>query len=251
MVKDQGMNTNTNSEYLNLLKDRINLSQIPFSERGSRLLIFQSDGQLTFRLAERWFKREGQLAAYRNRPPLIDQWVFTDRDGNLLDMEVTTYPHRIDFQTRLGTFSLAFVDIETVLITLPTAECVIKFNANLDKIQTDRRGGVLRLTGDIRRNVAYTTNARIVSHATAALGTEHQSVHLHLDASDGGKALLLNITPRLGFNRYIPDITRAMEEAAQRWHNWFASAPQVEEEYKAQYYFAWWIMRAGLISTRF
>ncbi len=245
------MNTNTNSEYLNLLKDRINLSQIPFSERGSRLLIFQSDGQLTFRLAERWFKREGQLAAYRNRPPLIDQWVFTDRDGNLLDMEVTTYPHRIDFQTRLGTFSLAFVDIETVLITLPTAECVIKFNANLDKIQTDRRGGVLRLTGDIRRNVAYTTNARIVSHATAALGTEHQSVHLHLDASDGGKALLLNITPRLGFNRYIPDIARAMEEAAQRWHNWFASAPQVEEEYKAQYYFAWWIMRAGLISTRF
>ncbi len=245
------MNTSTNSEYLNLLKDRINLSQIPFSERGSRLLIFQSDGQLTFRLAERWFKREGQLAAYRNRPPLIDQWVFTDRDGNLLDMEVTTYPHRIDFQTRLGTFSLAFVDIETVLITLPTAECVIKFNANLDKIQTDRRGGVLRLTGDIRRNVAYTTNARIVSHATAALGTEHQSVHLHLDASDGGKALLLNITPRLGFNRYIPDIARAMEEAAQRWHNWFASAPQVEEEYKAQYYFAWWIMRAGLISTRF
>jgi len=239
------------SEYLNLLKNRINLKDIPFSERGSRLLIFRSNGYLTIRLAERWFKREGQLSAYRKRPPLIDQWMFMDEEGNPLDVQLTTYPHRIDFETRIGTFRLAFVDIETVMITLPPAHCTIKFNANLDKIQTDRRGGVLRLTGDIRRNVAYTTNARIVSHATAPLGTEHQSVHLHMDASDGGKALLLNITPRLGFNRYIPEIDTVMDAAEQRWHKWFADAPQVEEEYRAQYYYAWWIMRAGLISTRF
>ena len=245
------MNRNVNSEYLNLLKNRVNLHQIPFSERGSRLLIFKSNGHLTFRLAERWFKREGQLAAYRRRPPLIDQWIFTDGEGSPLDVNLTTYPHRIDFETRIGTFHLAFVDTETVLITLPPERCSIKFNANLDKIQTDRRGGVLRLTGDIRRNVAYTTNARIVSHATNPLGTENQSVHLHMDASDGGKALLLNITPRLGFNRYIPDTAKVMDDAAERWHNWFAAAPPVEEEYRAQYYYAWWIMRAGLISTRF
>ena len=245
------MNMNVNSEYLNLLKDRINLRQIPFSERGSRLLIFQTDGHLTFRLAERWFKREGQLAAYRNRPPLIDQWFFADAEGNRLDVKLTTYPHRIDCETSIGTFSLAFVDIETVLITLPPAQCTIKFNANLDKIQIDRRGGVLRLTGDIRRNVAYTTNARIVSHLATPFGTENQAVHLHLDASAGGKSLLLNITPRLGFNRYITDTGKVMETAAQRWHDWFAAAPPVEEEYRAQYYYAWWIMRAGLISTRF
>ncbi|MDQ2690537.1 MAG: glycogen debranching protein [Chloroflexota bacterium] len=245
------MNTIVQSEYLNLLKDRVNLRDIPFSERGSRLLIFQSGHQLTFRLAERWFKKEGQLAAYRQRPPLIDEWVFTDKEGSPLEIQVTTYPHRIDCETRIGIFSLTFVDIETVLVTLPPVECSIKFNANLDKIQTDRRGGILRLTGDIRRNVAYTTNARIVSHATNAFGEENQAVHLHLDASEGGKSLLLNITPRLGFNRYIPDPAQALEAAAQRWHEWFASAPQVEEDYRAQYYYAWWIMRAGLISTRF
>lgn len=240
-----------NSEYLNLLKDRINLRQIPFSERGSRLLVFESNDHLTIRLAERWFKREGQLSAYRKRPPLIDQWIFTDGDGNPLKLKLTTYPHRIDFETRIGTFTLAFVDPETLLITLPATQCAIKFNANLDKIQTDRRGGVLRLTGDIRRNVAYTTNARIVSHATTAFGKENQAVHLHLDASEGGKALLLNITPRLGFNRYIPDPAKAIDLAAQKWHEWFARAPQVADEYQAQYYYAWWIMRAGLISTRF
>src|SRR6266487_4754233 len=240
-----------NSTYLHLLKDRINLREIPFSERGSRLLIFQSDQHLTIRLAERWFKREGQLAAYRHRPPLIDQWVFTDGEENPLKLKVTTYPHRLDFESSIGTFSLAFVDIETLLITLPPAQCGIKFNANLDKVQTDRRGGVLRLTGDIRRNVAYTTNARILQHITSAFGTDNQAIHLNLDASDGGKALLLNITPRLGFNRYIPDIAKVMDEAARHWHEWFASAPQVEAEYQAQYYYAWWIMRAGLISTRF
>jgi hypothetical protein len=251
MVEDQGMNIEVNSEYLHLLKNRINLRQIPFSERGSRLLIFQSNQHLTFRLAERWFKREGQLSAYRQRPPLIDQWIFTDAEGQPLDIKLTTYPHRIDCESRIGTFHLAFVDAETVLITLPAERCSIKFNANLDKIQTDRRGGVLRLTGDIRRNVAYTTNARIVSHLATPGGTGNQAVHLHMDASDGGKALLLNITPRLGFTRYIPEISKVMEDAEQRWHRWFGDAPPVEDEYKAQYYYAWWIMRAGLISTRF
>jgi glycogen debranching enzyme len=251
MVEDQGMNIEVSSEYLYLLKNRINLRQIPFSERGSRLLIFQSNQHLTFRLAERWFKREGQLSAYRQRPPLIDQWIFMDAEGQPLDIKLTTYPHRIDCETRIGTFHLAFADAETVLITLPAERCSIKFNANLDKIQTDRRGGVLRLTGDIRRNVAYTTNARIVSHLATPGGTGNQAVHLHMDASDAGKALLLNITPRLGFTRYIPEVSKVMEDAEQRWHRWFAEAPPVEDEHKAQYYYAWWIMRAGLISTRF
>ncbi len=239
------------SEYLELLKNKINLREIPFSERGSRLLIFQTNDHFTVRLAERWFKREGQLSAYRKRPPLIDEWIFTDAEGNPLELQLTTYPHHIECATRIGTFTITFADIETLLITLPATQCVIKFKANLDKIQTDRRGGVLRLTGDIRRNVAYTTNAKIVSHIATPVGTENQAVHMHLDGSEGGKSLLLNITPRLGFNRYIPEPAKVITEATQRWHNWFASAPQVEEQYRAQYYYAWWIMRAGLISTRF
>src|SRR4030095_10515795 len=135
------------SEYLELLKDKINLREIPFSERGSRLLIFQSNDHFTVRLAERWFKREGQLSAYRKRPPLIDEWIFTDEEGNPLELHLTTYPHHIECATRIGTFTITFADIETLLITLPPAQCVIKFKANLDKIHTDRRGGGLRLPG--------------------------------------------------------------------------------------------------------
>ena len=242
---------NINSSFLNQLKNRINLKQIPFSERGSRLLIFCNKYHFTFRLAERWTKIEEPISGYRQRPPIIDQWVFTDKDGYPLELELTTYPHCIECSTRLGTFIMTFVDSETLLITLPPVQCGIKFTAKLDQSHVDRRGGVLRLTGDIRRNIAYTTNADIVRHTTTSSTPTMQSVFLLLDAAKGKKAILLNVTPRLGFNRYIPDPAEAIEAAASRWHEWFDAAPKVAEEYQSQYYYAWWIMRAGLVFTRY
>jgi len=101
----------TDSPYLNLLKNRVNLSRIPFSERGSRLLVFHADDQLAVRLAERWFKREGQLSGYRQRPPLIDELRFTDGEGRPLEMKLTTYPHRVDCETDIGTFTLTRVPL--------------------------------------------------------------------------------------------------------------------------------------------
>ena len=240
----------TDSPYLALLKNRISLRQIPFSERGSRLMVFRTDDHLAVRLAERWFKREGQLSSYRQRPPLVDEWHFTDGEGRPLDFELTTYPHRLDCQTALGTFTLTFVDSETLLVALPPGRCGMTFRANLDRAQTDRRGGVLRLTGDIRRNLAYTTTARLVANSITPITESDQQVHLIFD-SGSGAALLLNITPRLGFNRWVPDPQATLAAAALRWHEWFAAAPPVAEAYRAQYYYAWWIMRAGLISTRF
>ncbi len=72
--------TKLDSPYLELLKNRINLHEIPFSERGSRLLIFQDNSHFSVKLAERWFKVDQKLSSYRQRPPLIDEWYFTDED---------------------------------------------------------------------------------------------------------------------------------------------------------------------------
>ncbi len=239
-----------NSPFLELLKNRINLSSIPFSERGSRLLILQSNQHFSIRLAERWFKRDGQLSGYRNRPPIVDDWRFTDGDGTPLEFTITTYPHRIDCDTSIGRFTIVYADIETLLITLPAAKCGMRFRANLDQVQTDRRGGVLRLTGDIRRHIAYTTNAHLL-HIETQAHEDAQFIQLAFEATGGQKSLLLNITPRLGFNRWIPDVATTLEAAARRWHDWFAAAPPVLPQFQAQYYYAWWVMRAGLISTRF
>ncbi len=241
----------TNSPYLHLLKNRINLRQIPFSERGSRLLVFRSEQHFQVRLAERWFKIDKRISGYRDRPPLIDRWQFTDGHGHPLDFQLTTYPHRLDCQTSIGLFTLTFVDPETLLVVLPAGLCGVTFTAMMDNAQTDRRGGVLRLTGDIRRNVAYTTNARIVSNEIKSLnGGGMQQIQLQVD-STGTSVFMLNITPRLGFNRYLPPPDAVFEAAARRWQAWFSAAPEVADIYRPQYYYAWWIMRAGLISTRF
>ena len=238
------------SPYLQLLRNRVNLTQIPFSERGSRLMVFRSDDHLAVRLAERWFKVSHALSGYRQRPPIIEEWAFTDGDGQPLKLEIETFPHRLNIGTRAGDFTLIYLDAETFLLTLPAGRCGVSFRANLDKAQTDRRGGVLGLTGDIRRNIAYPTNARIIRNSVEPIGADAQRITLGFD-SPGGKTLLINVTPRLGFNRSIPEPQAAIEAAAQRWHAWFAAAPEVAPKYRAQYYYAWWIMRAGLISTRF
>jgi putative isomerase len=238
------------SPYLELLKNRVNLRQIPFSERGSRLLVFQSNDHLQIKLAERWFKIDQQLSSYRQRPPILDEWRFTDEHGAPLELEITTYPHRIDCRSAIGTFSIVFADTESLLITLPAGTCGLTFQAHLDQSYPDRRGGVLRLTGNIRRNIAYTTNARILRHEVEGDAENTQRIRLIVQ-SDGDDALLLNITPRLGFNRYIRPPEETVNAAARRWHDWFAAVPPVNEPFRAQYYYAWWIMRAGLISTRF
>jgi len=239
-----------NSLYLDLLKNRIDLREIPFSERGSRLLIFRGNHHLAVRLAERWFKIDQQLSSYRQRPPIIDDWCLTDEDGTPLELDITSYPHRLDCHTSRGTFTIAFVDSETLLVMLPAGTCGLRFRANLDRSTPDRRGGVLRLTGDIRRNLAYTTNAHILRNEVEPIGADAQRVQLIVQ-SDGNAALFINITPRLGFNRYLIEPSAVLNAAARRWHAWFAAAPEVVDEYRAQYYYAWWIMRAGLISTRF
>ncbi|HEY2981149.1 MAG TPA: hypothetical protein VGJ22_08210, partial [Anaerolineales bacterium] len=241
----------TDSPYLDFLKNRINLKQIPFSERGSRLMVFREGQHLLVRLAERWFKLDQQLSSYRQRPPLIDHWQLTDGAGSPLQFELVTHPHRLDFRTIVGTFTLIFVDAETLLLVLPAEPCGITFTAKMDQAQTDRRGGVLRLTGNIRRNIAYTTNANVLVNEIEPLneGIE-QRIRLTL-APAPGSVVMLNLTPRLGFNRSLPPLEHALEGARLRWDAWFAAAPEVEPQYRAQYYYAWWIMRAGLISTRF
>ncbi|MBM3120772.1 MAG: glycogen debranching protein [Chloroflexi bacterium] len=239
------------SDILELLKDRIDLHRIPFSDRGARLMVFRSDDHFRLRLAERWFKLDGQLSTYRQRPPIVDGWRLTDGQGAPLAFRAISYPHRIDCLTDVGVFTLTFADPETLLLTFPARPCGVTFEARLDRARTDRRGGTLRLTGDIRRNIAYTTNAPIVRNEVASPEAGRHAVRLQVAPQQEGEALLLNITPRLGFNRYLPPAEEALEAAARRWHAWFAAAPEVEPALRQQYYYAWWIMRSGLISTRF
>ncbi len=238
------------SPYLRLLKDRINLTQVPLSERGSRLMLFRVGDTLSFRLAERWFKLDNQLSSYRRRRAILSDFTITTEDGVPLPLAQSSWPHAVTLDTEIGLFRLTFADSETILIALPAGRYGVRFATTLDSARTDRRGGVLRLSGDIRRNVAYTTNAQLLVNEVENVEANDQHVRLVVE-SDGTHALLLNMTPRLGFNRSIPNVEATFADAEERWHNWFAAAPHVRDDLLPHYLYAWWVMRAGLISTRF
>jgi putative isomerase len=236
------------SPYLDILRDRIDLETIPFTDRGSRLLVFKEPANcaLFIRLAERWAKWEGEVGPYRQRKPLLTAWRFTDGEGNPLDFSLTTWPHLLRFRTALGDFEITFLDAETLFVSLPAARCGFTFQVYADTGFPDRRGG--RFKGN--RNTAYSTNAHLVANTVTAAADGYFRVDARTEGGSGA-GMVLNITPRLGFNRSVPPAAQPTATAAQRWHDWFAAAPQVEERYRRQYYYAWWVMRAGLIGTRF
>lgn len=240
----------TCDQTLDLLRNRIDLEHIPFTERGSRILLMKNESGLCIRLVERWNKIDPRLSGYRLRPPIVEGMTFTDAAGTELEASLESFPHRLNFQTRLGEFGVAFEDSETLLIALPEAACGLRFRMHVDQGVTDRRGGVLRKTGDIRRNLAYTTNRPLAANQIRQIEPDLLEVQLSV-AAGSASGLLINLTPRLGFNRYIPDLESTFEEAARRWKAWFSAAPPVAEPYRAQTLFAWWILRAGLISTRY
>jgi putative isomerase len=243
-------------DFTTLLKNRINLSHIPFSDRGSRIMFFRSQqppvlGETTvnsfmIRLAERWEKQEAQLGSYRTRLPLIDNLSVIDLNGNVLPVEVTTYPHEVIFDSPAGRLRLCFADPESLFFALPAGTIGLCFEVVASHAITDRRGAVFHGV----RNVAYTTNGRLLRNEIAALDETTLRVEVVVE-SEGDAGLLLNITPRLGFNRVMPNTAAVLHAAAARWHTWFEAAPLVDARFERQYYFAWWVMRAGLISPRY
>ncbi len=104
----------TVTDPLELLKNRIDLTTIPFSERGSRLLVMENSEGLYIRLAERWFKADPRLSAYRERPPIVENLHLLDGDGQPMPFVLTSYPHRLEFSTSQGLFTLIFLDTETL-----------------------------------------------------------------------------------------------------------------------------------------
>lgn len=228
------------------LHNRIDLVRIPFTDRGSRILLFRRADELYVRLAERWTKWEDEFGHYRQRVPVLDSFAFIDLGGTSLPLEVDSYPHVIHLNTSLGRFDWAFIDPETLLVRLPAGRYGFRFIAQAERGQADRRGGTLHG----KRNIAYTTNATILDNELEVTQDKRARVVVRLEAQDGD-CLLLNITPRLGYNRSLPDPDAAIAEARERWQTWFDAAPPVLDEYRDQYDYAWWVMRAGLLNTRY
>ncbi len=243
----------TSVAYLQRLRHRIDLKTVPFSERSSRIMLFCADAEFSIKLAERWTAWEQEFGHYRRRPPLVRELQLLDGKGQPLAFELDTYPHTIEMHTAIGDFRWTFLDEETMYLQLPLAACGIRFELSAAEGRTDRRGGEFK--GDpahrnTHRNVAYTTNARIVENQIVGTGSGTQTVLLRVEPKTES-GITLNITPRLGFNRAVPLASETLARAEERWRAWFDAVPKVSAQYETQYYWAWWCLRAGLIGPRF
>lgn len=247
------MNNRPASPFLRQLVGRITLEKIPFSDRGSRLLLFRDGSRLQIRMAERWSKWETEVGDYHHRAPLLSDWALTDDRGLPLDFELVAYPHALFFRTGLGDFALAFVDEESLYLQMPPGRVGVSFRLQAVNGRIDRRGGEFKGDPEHRRthrNIAYTTNARLVTNEIVCNSSGEARVNVQME-TDSASGFLLGITPRLSFNRSMPRGEDVFLNAEKKWHSWFAQAPRVDERYAKQYYYAWWILRTGLLSPRF
>ena len=111
----------TTSPHLSLLRNHIDITHVPFSDRGSRLLVFQKPQQsrLLVKLAERLTSIQPDIEAYLHRPPFIPDLCLVDETGEVIEFEVETSPQALYFRTRLGEFGLVFQNSQTLAFGLP------------------------------------------------------------------------------------------------------------------------------------
>jgi len=231
---------------LSLLKNHIDISRVPFSDRGSRLLVFQDPGEdrLLVKLAERLTGIEPDIEAYLRRPPFITELYFVDEDGSPLELLYTTYPHLVCFHTRLGDFRLVFQDERTLAFAPPPGVSGIHFHVTPQFWQRVPQGGFFKSV----RNVTYATSAEIISNEiTPSQGG--YTVDLLVRAG-GDEAITVSIHPTLSASMDVPPFSLAEAAAGQRWLDWFRRVPPVAPRYRRTYYYAWWVMANNLISPQ-
>jgi putative isomerase len=239
------MNEIYRSPYLNLLRNRIDICQVPFSDRGSRLLVFQEPGlsRLFVKLAERLTAIEPGLETYLRRPPFIRDLVLIDEKGEPLEFDVVTQPHILYLNTRLGDFGLVFQDHRTLAVGIPpNTYAGIRFHVSPQYWKETAKGGEFKSV----RNLAYTTNGeqltnRIIPEAGGYI------VEFIIQSGEDS-AITITIGSHSPEEMTVLPFSISAAAAEERWNSWFRRVPLVAERYSRTYAYAWWIMAHNLIN---
>ena len=237
----------TTSPYLNLLRDHINIIHVPFSDRGSRLLVFQEPGRsrLLVKLAERLIDLQPDIEAYLCRPPFIRDLYLLDEQGEILEFDVESSPHILYFRTRLGDFGLVFQDNQTLAFGLPPGVAAgLSFHVSPQFWEKNERGGVFKAV----RNLTYASNEETVcNQITPDQGG--YNVKFIVQAGDD-TAITLAVGDSAGVHHEVIPFSTSYAAAEARWQDWFNRVPPVVEPYRRTYAYAWWIMANNLISAQ-
>jgi putative isomerase len=231
--------------YIEQLKDHIDITRVPFSDRGSRLLVFKVPDRddLYIKLAERLTAIQPGLDTYRFRPPYIQDLRLVDGEGMPLTYHLTTYPHALAFQTRLGIFQVAFQQKDTVAVGLPpNVPAGIRFRVSTQMWQQSDDGG--SLVGV--RNLSYRTNGQVLRNELA-LERDAYAIEFIVDGGDD-IAIHLNIRSNSRPDGDVVPFTETLAAAEERWNDWFCRVPPVAERFQSHYHYAWWVMSNNLVA---
>lgn len=240
------MNIGT-TQLLSILRNRLDITQVPFSDRGSRIMIFKQPDKnhLYIKLAERISGLETGLESYLLRPPIIDNLCITNEEKEALEFELVTSPEALYFQTGLGEFALAFQDSRTISIQIPTNQTAgLNFYVRSKYLTTNERGGEIKSI----RNLGYSTNSTIIHNQ---ISHEDEGYKVEILVKGGiDSAITIHISPELDVSHETLPFSMVHAKALQRWSSWFERVPMVDEPYTQTYAFAWWVMANNLISPQ-
>jgi putative isomerase len=235
------------SPLLNLLKNRIDIRRVPFSDRGSRLLVFRDpdEPRLFIKLAERLTEIQPDIEAYLHRPPFIRDLRLIDQTGATLDFELAVYPHMLHLQTRLGDFRVVFQDKRTLTFGLPSQVTAgLHFHVSPQFWEESQHGGAFKAI----RNFTYATDGETVVNKI----TPHEGGYYveFIIQSQEDCAISLQMHEKNTPPFQVLPFSITYEAAESRWHDWFSNVPAVDEKYRLTYAYAWWTMANNLISPQ-
>ncbi len=235
------------ADYLKVLQNHIDIRHVPFSERGSRLLLFQYEDKyaLYLKLAERLTRLSSSIEEYLSRSPFIQDLFLIGADGKDLDFKISSSPHRLVLKTQMGDFEIAFQDAHTIALGFPNhTECGIRFRVFPQFWQGTAQGGKFLSV----RNVLYnTTGTVLVNQITPVEGGYRVELRVRTD-EDCTTAIGIypdEITPM----QPVP-FSGLRDAAEKRWIAWFDKVPEVNPKYSRSYAYAWWVMANNLISPQ-
>jgi hypothetical protein len=233
-----------NTPLLKLLQDQIDITRVPFSDRGSRLLVYKhsEESALYIKLAERLIRVEPGIESYLKRPPFIESLQFLDGQGNPLDFNITTSPEMLTFQSKTGDFRLVFQDETTLVFSFPDNQTAgMRFRIRPIHWHTTDSGGSLRHV----RDAVYGVVNGAITRNEARMDEQGHFVEFIVQADED-----CAVTLHIG-NDHAPaaiPFSAAQKNAQARWEAWFEHAPTVKEERREKYAYAWWVMANNLVS---
>jgi len=235
------------SPSLNLLRNELDFTRVPFSDRGSRLLVFinPDENNVFIRLAERLISLEPDIEAYLRRPPFIHELCFVNEDGEIINFEATTYPHIIYLNTKVGDFSICFQDNQTIALGLPPQQAVfLRFHVSPQFWKVTEHGGEFKSI----RNLFYDTNAEITENEI--IPERGGYTVLFKVRSGDDSTITINIGNAYTPNNDVPQFSAIYESAETRWKEWFDKVPNVAAPHLRTFTYAWWVMANNLIQPQ-